>query len=78
MAKHARFDAASFVFGVVFVTIAVVGLLETSMLRTINFAQLVPVVLVAAGLALLASTLRSRRLDAKDERTTLPPQPPRL
>jgi len=78
MANHSRFDAASFVFGVVFVTVAVVGLLETSVLRTVNFAQLIPVVLIAAGLALLASTLRSRRLNADEEMATAPPQPPRL
>lgn len=76
MANRSRFDAAAFVFGVVFVAIAAVGLLDTSVLRNLNFAQLVAVVLIASGVALVASTLRSRRVDGEDEMAVAPPQPP--
>ena len=78
MTNRSRFDAAAFVFGVVFVTVAIVGLLDTSLLQTVNFAQLIPVVLIASGVALLASTLRSRRLNANDEMPASPAQPTSL
>lgn len=78
MKNGSHFDAAAFVFGVIFLTVAVVGLLDSSVLGTLNFAQLIPAVLIAAGGALLVSTLRSRRETSDVHSIDLPPPAPRL
>lgn len=63
MTTRPPFDPVAFVFGVLFVAIAVVGLLDTPQLRNLNLAQFGAVVFIAAGAALLLSTTRSRRDD---------------
>jgi len=66
-----RFDPGAFIFGVLFLTVAGVGLLDTAALRTVNFGQLIALVLVVSGVALLASTLFKR-----DGHTTTDMPPP--
>ena len=65
MSRH-PLDLVSLVFGVVFAAIGVVYLIPTIGLRALWSPQLWPVVLVVAGLWLIASTMRRRSRDANE------------
>lgn len=66
MTMH-RFDPLSFVFGVVFVSVAVIGLLEPELLSLTDLRWVAPGALVVLGALLLALSGRSRE-DTPDDR----------
>jgi hypothetical protein len=55
--KRHPFDPTAFVFGGLFLTIAVLGLLDASTLSRIRISVLVPAVLVTIGATLLLGSL---------------------
>jgi len=54
------FDTAAFVFGTLFMLVAVLGLLGPAITRRLDLGVVFPLVLVVLGLALLAGSLRRR------------------
>jgi len=54
------FDTVAFVFGSLFVLVAMLGLLGPSIARRLDLGIVFPLALVAIGIAVLASTLSSR------------------
>jgi hypothetical protein len=54
------FDTVAFVFGALFVLVAMLGLLGPSIARRLDLGIVFPLALVAIGIAVLASTLSSR------------------
>jgi uncharacterized membrane protein HdeD (DUF308 family) len=55
------FDAVAFVFGALFVLVAVLGLLGPAFTRRLDLGVVFPVALVIIGAAVLAGALRPRR-----------------
>jgi len=55
------FDTVAFVFGSLFVLVAVLGLLGPTITRRLDLGVLFPAALVVIGAAVLASSLRPRR-----------------
>jgi len=55
------FDTVAFVFGSLFVLVAVLGLLDPSVTRRLDLGVVFPVALVVIGAAVLAGSLRPRR-----------------
>ena len=79
MERH-RFDPLSFVFGVLFVAVAVLGLVGTRVLDLRDLAWMAPALLVIAGGALLLSSTRRPAADGTGsepdhDRPTTPPAP---
>jgi hypothetical protein len=55
------FDTVAFVFGSLFVLVAVLGLLDPAITRRLDLGVVFPVALVVIGAAVLAGSLRPRR-----------------
>ena len=55
------FDTAAFVFGALFVLIAVLGLLDPALVRRLDLGVVFPLALVAIGVLVLGGSLRPRR-----------------
>ena len=55
------FDPTAFVFGGVFIAIAIVGLLDPSLARRIDLGTFLPALLVVLGGLLLVGSARPRR-----------------
>lgn len=70
-----RFDLTSFLFGAVFVAIALIALLDSIVLRVDDWRWIGPGLLVALGIALLVSAGGRGRQRSVDEAATTPPVP---
>jgi heme/copper-type cytochrome/quinol oxidase subunit 4 len=55
------FDTVAFVFGSLFVLVAVLGLLGPAITSRLDLGVILPLALVTIGIALLAGTVRPRR-----------------
>jgi hypothetical protein len=66
------FDTVAFVLGALFMLVAALGLIGTPLVRRLDLGLVVPVALVAIGLALLAGSLAP----ARRRRATPPDAPP--
>jgi len=55
------FDTVAFVFGSLFMLVAVLGLLGPTIARRLDLGVLFPLALVAIGIAVLAGAVRPRR-----------------
>lgn len=70
-----RFDLISFLFGAVFVAIALIALLDSIVLRVDDWRWIGPGLLVALGIALLVSAGGRGRQASVDEAPVSPPVP---
>jgi hypothetical protein len=75
MSRH-RFDPLSFVFGLVFATVAVAGLTGPWTIRPIDLAWAGPALLILLGVVVLASggTRREARRPAREDGPATGPQ----
>jgi hypothetical protein len=58
--RHRPFDTAAFVFGTLFVLVAVLGLLGPSITRRLDLGLLFPLAIVIIGATVLLVSLRPR------------------